>query len=193
MKQDSIFSYVKWKNNSEGVYLNEQCSSNVKEAPNRKRTKCSAIVKVTKWNVTYFRYGFFLLDGQILNVADKFHKCKNNRVIYFLLFNFCCNCLFFEVSTNDIFHFLISNLCFLIFVNGAPWRTGKYIRGSAMTKRFKSTVLDSKLGTWQFLVNYYKNQMQLQCSWNAKQEMKVLFIAKRYGGEIGFIYFTVRS
>jgi len=47
-----------------------------------------------------------------------------------------------------------------------------------MTKRFKSTVLDSKLGTWQLLANYYKNQMQLQCSWNAKQEMKVLVYCK---------------
>jgi len=51
-------------NNSEGVYINEQCSSNVKEAANRKWTKCNAIVKVTKWNGTYFRYGSFLPDGQ---------------------------------------------------------------------------------------------------------------------------------
>jgi len=28
---------------------------------------------------------------------------------------------------------------FFIFVNGAPWQTGKYIKGSAMTKRLKST------------------------------------------------------
>ena len=85
MKQDSIFSYAK-RNNSEGVDSNEQCSSNVKEAPNPKRTKCNAISKVRKWNGTYFRYGFFLPDGRILNVADKFHKCKNNRVIKFLAF-----------------------------------------------------------------------------------------------------------
>jgi len=35
MKQNSIFSYVKQHNNSEGVDGNEQCSSNVKEAPNQ--------------------------------------------------------------------------------------------------------------------------------------------------------------
>jgi len=86
MKQDSIFSYAKGNNNSEGVDGNEQCSSNVKEAHDPKRTKCNAIANVRKWNSTYFRYGFFLPDGQILNVADKIHKCKNNRVIKFLDF-----------------------------------------------------------------------------------------------------------
>ena len=46
MKQNSIFSYVKRNNNnSEGVDGNEQCSSNVKEAPDPKRTKCNAIAK----------------------------------------------------------------------------------------------------------------------------------------------------
>jgi len=77
---------LKNNNNSEGVDRNEQCSSNVKEAPNPKRTKCNAIAKVRKWNGTYFRYEFFWPDGQILNAADKFHKCKNNRVIKFLTF-----------------------------------------------------------------------------------------------------------
>jgi len=63
MKQNNIFSYVKRNNNnSEGVDCNEQCSSNVKEAPNLKpkRTKCNSIAKVRKWNGTYFRYGLFL-------------------------------------------------------------------------------------------------------------------------------------
>jgi len=47
MKQNSIFSYVKRNNkNSEGVDGNEQCSSNVKEAPNLKRTECNSIAKV---------------------------------------------------------------------------------------------------------------------------------------------------
>jgi len=44
--QNSIFSYVQRNNNSEGVDGNEQCSSNVKEAPNPNRTKCSLIAKV---------------------------------------------------------------------------------------------------------------------------------------------------
>jgi len=86
MKQDNIFSYAERNNNGDGVDGNEQCSSNVKEAPNPKRTKCNAIAKVMKWNGTYCRYGFFLPDGQILNVANKFHKCKNNRAIEFLAF-----------------------------------------------------------------------------------------------------------
>jgi len=60
---------------------NEQCSSNVKEAPDPKRTKCDSIAKNRKWDNTYFRYGFFLADDQILNAAAKFQKCKNMQVI----------------------------------------------------------------------------------------------------------------
>ena len=63
---------------------NEQFGSNVKEAPDLKRTKCISIDKIRKWDDTYFRYGFFLPDDQILNVAAKFQKCKNKRVIKFL-------------------------------------------------------------------------------------------------------------
>jgi len=33
-------------NNSEGVDGNEQCSSNVKEVPNPKQTKCNTIAEV---------------------------------------------------------------------------------------------------------------------------------------------------
>jgi len=72
MKQSSIFSYVKQNNNSrKGVEGNEQCSANVKEALPPKRTKCNSIVKVRKWDETYLRYGFFLPDDQILNVAPQ--------------------------------------------------------------------------------------------------------------------------
>jgi len=85
MKQNSIFSNVKRNNNNnEGVDGNEQCSSNVKEAPDPKRTKCNSIAKIRKWDDTSFRYRFFLPDDQILNVAAKFQKCKNKRVIKFL-------------------------------------------------------------------------------------------------------------
>jgi len=49
MKQNSIFSYVKRNNdNNEGVDGNEQHTSNVKEAPPPKRTKCNSIAKVRK-------------------------------------------------------------------------------------------------------------------------------------------------
>jgi len=88
MKQNSISSYVKRnKNNSEGVDGNEQCSSNVKEAPDPRRFKCNSIVKIRKWDGTHFRYGFFLPDDQILNVAAKFQKCKNKRAIKFPAFS----------------------------------------------------------------------------------------------------------
>ena len=55
-------------NNSEGVDGNEQCSSNVKEAPPPKQTKCNSIVKVRKWADTYLRYGFFLTDDEVNRV-----------------------------------------------------------------------------------------------------------------------------
>jgi len=51
-------------NNSEGVDGNEQRSSNVKEAPDPKRTKCNSIAKVRKWDGIYLRYGFFLPNSQ---------------------------------------------------------------------------------------------------------------------------------
>jgi len=73
MKQNSIFSYGKRNNNnSEGVDGNEQGSSNVKETPDPKRTKCNSVAKIRKWDDTYLRYGFFVPDDHILNVAAKF-------------------------------------------------------------------------------------------------------------------------
>jgi len=54
MKQSSIFSYVKRNdNNRKGVEGNEQCSSNVKDVPPPKRTKCNSVVKVRIWDETY--------------------------------------------------------------------------------------------------------------------------------------------
>jgi len=107
-------------NNSEGVDNNEQCSSNAKEAPNPKRTICNSIAKVRKWNSAYFRYEFFLPDDQILNVAGgaaRLHS-KNARTtepLNFLLFNFCNNCLFVEVSNNEIIDFLTSAVIRVFF------------------------------------------------------------------------------
>jgi len=60
MKQNSIFSYVKRNNNnSEDVDGNQQCSSNVKEAPDPKPAKCNSIAKIRKCDDTYFRYVLF--------------------------------------------------------------------------------------------------------------------------------------
>jgi len=56
MKHNSIFSHVKRNNNnSEGVEGNEQCSSNIKQAPPPKRTKCNSIAKVRICDDTYLR------------------------------------------------------------------------------------------------------------------------------------------
>jgi len=62
-----------------------------------------------------FEIRFFLPDDQILNVGltATFQECKNNRVIEFLSFDFCNNCLFVEGSNIKIFDFLRSNSCFL--------------------------------------------------------------------------------
>jgi len=73
-------------NNSEGVDGNEQCSLNVQQGPDQKRTKCNSIANVRKLLDTYLWYGFFLPDDQILNVAAKFQKCKYKRVNKFLAF-----------------------------------------------------------------------------------------------------------
>jgi len=65
MKKNSIFSYLKRNNNNKaGVDGNEQCSSNVKEAPKPMRTKCNSIAKVSKWDDTHLRYGFFLPNSE---------------------------------------------------------------------------------------------------------------------------------
>jgi len=39
--------------NSESVDGNEQCSSNIKEAPNLKQIKCNSVSKVRKCDDTY--------------------------------------------------------------------------------------------------------------------------------------------
>jgi len=59
MKQNSIFSYVKRNNNSEGADGNEQCSSNVKEPPPLKRTKCNSTAKVRNGTTYVWDTGSF--------------------------------------------------------------------------------------------------------------------------------------
>jgi len=121
MKQNSMFSYVKRNNNkSKSVDGHEQCSSNVKEAPDPKRTKCNSIVKDRKWDGTYFIYVFFLSNDQILNVAVVAARlypqnARTTQSLNFLLFNFCNSCLFVDVSNSDTFDFITSNSCFFDF------------------------------------------------------------------------------
>jgi len=84
MKQNSIFSYVKRNNSdSECVDGNEQCSSNVKEPSDPQRTKCTSTVKVSKWDDTHLRYGFFLRN---LECSRYIPELQENRVITFLAF-----------------------------------------------------------------------------------------------------------
>ena len=67
MKQNSIFSYVKRNNdNSEGVDGNEQCGSNVKEAPDPKRTKCNSTAKLENGTTHTWDTGSFC---EVLNVG----------------------------------------------------------------------------------------------------------------------------
>jgi len=56
-------------------------------------------------------------------------NARTTESLNFLIFIFCNNCLFVEVSDKEIFDFLTSNSCFYIFVNG----------GSMMTNSLKST------------------------------------------------------
>jgi len=64
MKQNSRFSYVKRNNNnSEGVDGNAQCSSNVNDAPDPKRTRCNSVAKFEN-GTTHLRYGFFLPNSE---------------------------------------------------------------------------------------------------------------------------------
>jgi len=73
-------------NNSKGVGSNEQYSSNVKEAPNPKQTKCTSITKVKKWDDTYLRYRF-----SFPNCMQQIHSsnASTTHSLNFLLYNFC--------------------------------------------------------------------------------------------------------
>ena len=113
MKQNGIFFYVKRNNNSsEGVNSYQQCSSNVKEAPKPKRTKCNSIAKARKWDHTYLRYGSFLRNSECSRyVPEMQEQDQSIESLNFLLFTFCNNCLSVEVSNNEIFDFLTSKSC----------------------------------------------------------------------------------
>jgi len=111
MKKNSIFSHVKRNNNnSECVDGKEQCSSNVKEASDPQRTKYTSTVKVRKWDDTHLRYGFFLRNSECSTYAPEMQQPSHYISCFF---NFCNNCLFVEVSNNEIFDFLTS----FVFLN----------------------------------------------------------------------------
>jgi len=51
------------------------------------------------------------------------------KSLNFLLFTFCNNCLFVDLSKDEMFDFLTSNSCFFaFFLMRVPWQTRKYIR-----------------------------------------------------------------
>jgi len=58
-----------------------------------------------------------LPDDKILNVADSISRNARTTesLLFFLLFNLCNNCLFVQVSNNEIFDFFTRNLCLLNF------------------------------------------------------------------------------
>jgi len=61
------------------------------------------------------RYGLFWPDDQIVNVVLHSKKARTTESLNFLLFNFCNNCFFVEVSNNEIFDFRTSYSCFSKF------------------------------------------------------------------------------
>jgi len=71
---------VKRNNNSEGVDGNEQCSSNVKEAPNPKLTRCNSTAKVGKWDDTHLRYGFFLRNFECSRYIPEMQEQPNHYI-----------------------------------------------------------------------------------------------------------------
>ena len=139
MKQNSIFSYVKRNNNnSEGVDGNEQCSPNVKEAPNPKRTKCNSTAKVRKWDDTHLRYGFFLRNFECSRYIPEMQEQPSHQIFWFLTFVITVYLLKCLIREYLIFLQVISIIKFLLM--GVPWQTRKYIRGSMITKSLKSTM-----------------------------------------------------
>jgi len=136
LKQNNIFSYVKRNNNSEGVDGNEQCSSNVKEVPNPKRTRCNSTAKVRKWDDTHLRYVFFLRNLEcsrnartIPEMQEHSRNARTTEPLHLLIFNFCNNCIFVEVSNKELLDFLTSNSCFQIFVNGGSMKNATVYQG----------------------------------------------------------------
>jgi len=77
---------------------------------------------------------------EIWNVADTIQKCKKNRVITFLAFltSVITVCLLKCLITKYLIFIQIIRV-FKFLLMGVPWQTRKYIRGSMMTKRLKST------------------------------------------------------
>ena len=102
---------------------NKQCSSSIKEAANPQRTECTSTVKVRKWDDTHLGYGFFLGNIECSRYIPEMEEQPSRYISCF--FNFCNNCLFVEVSNNEIFDFLTSSSCFQIFVNGGSMTNAK--------------------------------------------------------------------
>jgi len=78
-----------------------------------KRTKCNSIAKVRKWDDTYLRYGSFSYNSECSRYVPEMQEHQSIESLNFLLFTFCNNCFFVDVSNNEMFDFLTSNSCFL--------------------------------------------------------------------------------
>jgi len=73
----------------------------LKESPNLKRTKYNSIAKVRKWDDTYLIWEFFFAKFWMYQIHSR--TARTTNPLNFLLFNFCNNYLFVEVSNNKIF------------------------------------------------------------------------------------------
>ena len=124
-------------NNSEGVAGNEQCSSNVKEAPNPKRAKCNSTAKLRNWDDAHLRYGFCLGNFECSRYIPGMQEQPSHSIFWFLssvITVYLLKCL---IKIYLIFLQVIRVFKFLLM--GVPWQTRKYIKGSMMTKSLKST------------------------------------------------------
>jgi len=137
MKQNKIFSYVKRKNNGEGVDGNEQCSWNVIEVPYPKRTRCNSTAKVRKWDDIRLRYGLFLRNFECSRHIPEMQEQPSHYICWFLTSVITVYLLKYLINKYLIFIQIIRVFKFLLM--GVPGQTRKYIRGSMMTKSLKSS------------------------------------------------------
>jgi len=110
---------------------NEQCSSNVKEVPNPKRTRCNSTAKVRKWDDTHLRYEFFLRNFECSRYVLEMQKQPSHYICWFLTSVIAVWLLKYLIKKYLIFLQVIHVFKYLLM--GVPRQTRKYTRGSMMT------------------------------------------------------------
>jgi len=112
-------------------------SSSIKEPSKPQRTDCTSTVEVRKWDDTHLRYGFFLRNFECSRNVPEMQEQPSHCILAFLtsaITVYLLKCL-----TTKYLIFLQVIRVFKFLLMGVPWQTRKYIRGSLMTKRLKST------------------------------------------------------